>query len=179
MVVISVVGFGIFRGLQIRRSRNIEGVRRRDTMNIELDSLNSPSRDHSVISELDRMTSRPETRENIEDDHVIQNFQEIELDSSHTTDHANVEIGCEIGCIPGIDMIMMSIQKYMKNTMISLLILTFLLPWYLLLLYAFITNSGCENPTIEFIAELSEYDWFILTILLPLLIKLKLDRLSE
>ena len=85
MVVISVVGFGIFRGLQIRRSRNIEGVRRRDTMNnsliherlftvqsviadldhgtpiqkieedlviqdIELDSLNSPSRDHSVIS---------------------------------------------------------------------------------------------------------------------------------
>ena len=49
------------------------------------------------------MTSRPETRENIEDDLVIQNFQDIELVSSHTTDHANVEIGCEIGCIPGID----------------------------------------------------------------------------
>ena len=76
-------------------------------------------------------------------------------------------------------MIMKTIHKYLKNTMISLLILTSLLPWYSTGLYGLITNSGCEDPTIKTMAEMSEYGYYMLTIFLPVLIKLKLDRLSE
>ena len=63
--------------------------------------------------------------------------------------------------------------------MISLLILTSLLPWYATSLYGFITDSGCEDPTIKTMAEMSQCGWYMLTICLPLLIKFKLDRLSE
>ena len=74
---------------------------------------------------------------------------------------------------------MKKIQKYMKNTVISLLILTSLLPWYSTSFYGFITNSGCEDTTIKVMAEISELGWQMLTIVLPFLIKLKLNRLSQ
>ena len=83
------------------------------------------------------------------------------------------------GCVPGMNMILKTIQKYMKNTMISLLILTTTLPMNSVFLYGFITNSGCENHTIKAITEICETCWFLLNILLPFLIKLKLDRLSQ
>ena len=66
----------------------------------------------------------------------------------------------------------------MKNSIISFLILTTQLPWFSTALYGFITSSGCEDPTIKEMAGLGDYGWYLLTILMPLLIKLKLDRLS-
>ena len=83
------------------------------------------------------------------------------------------------GCVAGMNMILKTIQKYMKNTMISLLILSTTLPLKSASVYGFITNSGCENHTIKAIIEISELGWYLLNILLPLLIKLKLDRLSS
>ena len=128
-----------------------------------------------VISELDHETPR----QIIEDDLVIQNIEN--RDSNIDMDNAtNGEMGCVPHVpLPGIDMIMKTIQKYLKNTMISLLILTSLLPSYSTGLYGFITNSGCEDPTIKTMAEMSEYGWYLLTVFLPVLIKLKLDRLNE
>ena len=84
-----------------------------------------------------------------------------------------------IGCVPGMNMILKTIKKYMKNTMISLLILTTAIPLKLTLVYGFITNSGCENHTVKAMIEMSECGWYLFNTLLPLLIKLKLDRLSE
>ena len=66
----------------------------------------------------------------------------------------------------------------MKNTLISLIILTSQLPLCLLVWYWFFTDSGCEIPAIRAMAEVAEYFWYLFTILTPLLIKLKLDRLS-
>ena len=85
------------------------------------------------------------------------------------------------GCVPGMNMniILETIQKYMKNTMISLLILTTTLPLNLVSVYGFITNIGCENHTIKAIVEISEFGLYLWFFVLPLLIKLKLDRLSE
>ena len=85
-----------------------------------------------------------------------------------------------VGCVPvPVNMIVKTIQKYLKNTLLSLLIMTSQLPWYSTAMYALLTNSGCEDPTIKIMLEISEYGLLILNILLPYLIKLKLDRLSE
>ena len=69
--------------------------------------------------------------------------------------------------------------KYLKNTLMSLLILSFHLPWYSTFLYGFITNSGCEDPTFWWMMEIIQYLNAVFDIFLPLLIKLKLDRLSQ
>ena len=240
VIVISVMGFGVFRGLTIRRTRNNE----EHTDDLRLKELRT-ERLFTVQAELN--PERP--RGIVEEDLVI---QDIELDSIEVSpaDHVNMSetetqqnpIGCDtpsqgrlftrqaaiydlnqetprqmgtspsmehvmideisllqdtnfenisnsntmsevqqdpIGCAPGIYMIMKTIQKYMKNTMISLIILTCSLPWYSTLMWGIITNSGCENTSIKFMVEMSEYGWYILTILLPLFIKLKLDRLSQ
>ena len=106
-------------------------------------------------------------------DNMIMNGTEIQQNSKP---EAQQDL---IGCAPGIDIIMKTIQKYMKNSMISLLVLTSLLPWYSTLIYGFISNSGCEDPNIKFMVEMSEYSLYMATIFSPLLIKLKLDRLSE
>ena len=97
----------------------------------------------------------------IEDDLVIQNIENgdynIDMDPSVVMDNAMIgEMGC-VPHLPGIDIIMKTIHKYLKNTMISLLILTSLLPSYLTGLYGFITNSGCEDPNIKVMAEISDY----------------------
>lgn len=72
-----------------------------------------------------------------------------------------------------------TLNKYFKNTLMSLLILTSQLPWYSTAMYGFITNSGCENPTFRLMSEISEYSIIMFNIILPVLIKLKLDRLSK
>ena len=106
-------------------------------------------------------------------------IQEQETNSENSENHQN-----QIGCVPlpsasGIHMILKTIQKYLKNTVISLLIVTSLLPPDLLFIYGFLTNSGCEDPTIRDWAEISEYCYYMLHICLPFLIKLRLARLSE
>ena len=84
----------------------------------------------------------------------------------------------EIPCLPGIAIIQ-TLNKYLKNALISLLILTSELPWYLMGLYAFISNSGCENADFRIMAEISFLYQCISYLFLPILIKKKLDRLSE
>ena len=81
-------------------------------------------------------------------------------------------------CLPGIS-IMGTINKYFKNALISLLILSCELPWYVSNLYSFFTNSGCENPTLRFMSTFSFYYMWFSYLVLPFLIKIKLDRLSE
>ena len=199
VIVLSVMGFGVFRGLQIRRTSDNE--ENTDNLNLEEPRTERLFSVQAMLSELNQ--ERP--REIVEEDLVI---QDIELDSMEVSDqnqeaprqmsaphsisqlqetfenNQNLNTMSEvqqdpIGCAPVIDVIMKTIQKHMKNTIISLFILTCSLPWYLALLYGIITNSGCENTNIKFMVEIGEYGWCILTIFLPLFIKLKLDRLSQ
>ena len=81
-------------------------------------------------------------------------------------------------CLPGIS-IMKTINKYFKNALISLLILACEFPWYVSNLYGFLTDSGCENSTLRSMSTLSFYYMWIFYLVLPFLIKIKLDRLSE
>ena len=85
----------------------------------------------------------------------------------------------QIQCFPGMDMMIQTLNKYFKNTLMSLLILSSELPVNLTIMYGLITNSGCENPTFMLMSEISHYSVFIFDISLPFLIKLKLDRLSQ
>ena len=228
VIVLSVMVFGVFRGLQMRRTNDNEElpddlsleehkheteVSSRDTLSgtpsqerlftvqamiaelhqetprgiveedlmiqdIELNSLKiSPFTDTMNISETKIPQNQETTRQRMESspskDHVMM------IDQNMNSNTLSEVQQVPFGCATGINLIMKTIQKYMKNTMINLLILTCLLPWYSTELYGFITNSGCENPTIKSMTEMSEYGWYIVTILLPILIKLKLDRLSE
>ena len=203
VIVLSVIGFAVFRGLQIRRTNDAEEL----PHDLSLEELNNdtPSQERlftiqAMICELNQVTPR-----GIIDEDIV--IQDIELDRP-STDHMNItprqsmetipsmnhmiinenntdsnaleEVQQDpIECIPGINLIMKTLQKYMKNTMMSLLAMTFLIPWSSLFIFGFISNSGCEDPTIRFIAEISDYGVYIITIFLPLVIKLKLDRLSE
>ena len=84
----------------------------------------------------------------------------------------------EIPCLPGIAIIQ-TLNKYLKNCLISLLFLTSEFPWCLTGVYAFISNSGCENTDFKIMAEISFLFQCISYLFLPILIKKKLDRLSK
>ena len=208
VIVISVMGFGVFRGLQIRRKRDNEeqmdylslGELRTERLftiqamlselnqerprgfveedlviqDIELDSVEVSPKVH-VNQETTRQRGTSSSMDNVMIDEISQ-LQETNFENISNTTEIQQN---PIGCAPGIDMMMKTIQKYMKNTVISLVILTCLLPWYSAVLYGLITNSGCENTTVKIMEEISEYGWYILTISLPSFIKLKLDRLSQ
>ena len=96
-----------------------------------------------------------------------------ELENNSTENPMNIG-----QCLPGI-CIMQTINKYLKNTLISLLILQGEFSWYVSNLYGFFTDSGCENPTLRIMSTFSFYNTWIFYLLLPFLIKIKLDRLSE
>ena len=138
--------------------------------------------------------------ENLEDDIVV---EDIELVRIETPQHSSeqVSIGMMIGeisqlqntesnwndrtenqqsqCLPGMGVMMQILNKYFKNTLLSLLILTSELPWYVTVMYGFITNSGCENPTFMLMSEISFFGIIVFNFCSPFLIKLKLDRLSQ
>ena len=196
LVVLTVMVFALFRAHQIRRKRDTEEP------NHEIgtsDRNDTPSNGRlftiqSMIFEINQET----TRDNVEDDLIVQDINPINVETSPSFPSNQVMINLEetslendmnemtenqqyqVGCVPvPVNMIMKTIQKYLKNTLLSLLIMTSQLPWYSTAMYAFITNSGCENTTIQKMLEISEYGLLVLNILLPYLIKLKLDRLSE
>ena len=118
--------------------------------------------------------------ENVED--VIQTPHSMDQLSIHRmiqTMENNTEYQQnETPCLPGIAIIQ-TLNKYLKNGLISLLILTSEFPWYLTGVYAFISNSGCENTDFKITAEISFLDQCISYLFLTILIKKKLDRLSE
>ena len=183
LVVLAVMVFALFRAHQIRRKRDT------DEPENEIDRRyrnDIPSHGRlftiqAMISELNQET----TRENITDDLIVQDINHFNVETSPSSDQVMIKERTSLednmaGCVPApVNMIMKTIQKYLKNTLLSLLIMTSQLPWYSTAIYAFITNSGCENPTTKIMLEISEYGLLILNILLPYLIKLKLDRLSE
>ena len=85
----------------------------------------------------------------------------------------------ECQCFSGMGVIIQTLNKYFKNTLMSLLILLSELPLYVTAMYGFITNSGCEDPTFMLMSEISYYSIIVVDICLPVMIKLKLDRLSQ
>ena len=104
--------------------------------------------------------------------HTVGQGNELNLENRMTENQQN-----DIQWLLGTGL-MKTLNKYLKNALISLLILTSLIPVNLPTLYAFLTNSECENPTLTALKEFSYFVWFCLYTLLPILIKLKLDRLS-
>ena len=144
-----------------------------------------------AVSKFDRRTEENQVNTvNVEDDIVIE-----DIDTAASSDQ--VSIGVMIHetnlentltenqlrtCLPGsgIGLMVQTLNKYFKNTLMSLLILSYLLPWNLTFLYRSITKSGCENPTYNIMIQIGEcYYIFMCCIFLPFLIKLKLDRLSN
>lgn len=109
---------------------------------------------------------------------MIQEMNQLnELNSVNTRNHIAGVLENN-WCLPAGTCISQTVNKYLKNSLISLLILTCELPWYLTNLYGFISNSGCENPALKILSEVSVYLSYSY-ILLPYLIKIKLDRLSH
>ena len=171
-----------------------------DQDNIEQHVLNRVSEGHDETPE----NAEDETPENLEDetpdethenvvdvavnDDIIEAASPMEqLSISKMINELNLENGRNniteyLGdvClpIPG-KCIIQTLNKYLKNALISLLILTSELPWYLTAMYGLITSSGCENSTLRLMSEFAFSCWYGFHLFLPFLIKIKLERLSE
>ena len=136
--------------------------------------------------------------ENVEDDIVVEDIELVSIETPTQNSSDEVSFGVmiheigeskieeifndkienkEIQCFPGVGLMMQTLNKYLKNTLMSLLILSFQLPWYSTAIYGFITNSGCDDPT--WMVEICQYFIVVFDFFLPLLIKLKLERLSK
>ena len=208
VIVLVVLVFAVFRSLKItRRTIDIEeyfgedgtgNERRRDT----------PSQDRlftvqATISELNReMDENPETpSQNMENDIVVEDigFNSV-LDDQRVDNNLTSTDQLSIGmlyqendqgnantrnnmtgqhttpCLPGINVIA-SINKYLKNALLSLLFLIAQLPWSVTALIGFITNAECENFRV--VSEFCFFSFISSLTCLPILIKIKLDRLSE
>ena len=204
VIVFMVMGFTIFRSHQFKKKRHMNCNQNRGEMNKtegrKEDALNiEPSQGQGRTFNTQEAASKfhrrslenPKTPSaNVEDDIVI---EDIETPSSSPS---SVSIGVMIHeitnlentltenqqstCLPGIGFMMQTLNKYFRNTLMSLLMLSYLLPWNLTALYGKITNSDCENSTYRFMIEMDVYYYILMfNILLPFLIKLKLDRLSN
>ena len=155
-----------------------------------------------AISELHKESEEDQVNHagNVEDDIVFEDIELVRIETPpqifsdqvsievmiHEISEANIDNiwndqteSEQIQCFPGLDMMIQTLNKYFKNTLMSLLILSSELPVNLTIMYGLITNSGCENPTFMLMSEISYYSVFIFDISLPFLIKLKLDRLSQ
>ena len=129
------------------------------------DKLSIIERIQDSAHELNELKNYSISTKTIKKEKVPQNYS--------TEDRMN-----NVQCLPGISIIQ-TIHKYSKNAIISLLILSCELPWYVSNLYGFFTDSGCENPTLRSMSTFSFYYMWIFYLVLPFLIKIKLDRLSE
>ena len=198
LIIFAVLGFTLFRSHQIEKKKNIERPE-----NVGVEGSGKLFTIQRAFSELHKgLEENQETHEgNLEDDIVV---EDVELVTTETPQNSSdqVSIGVmisEISQLPNtnlentwndqidnqqipcieIGLIIQTLNKYFKNTLMSVLILSSELPWYLTSMYGFITISGCENPTFMLMSEISYYSFIVFDICLPLLIKLKLDRLSQ
>ena len=157
------------RTLSVEDNLIVEDI---ELANIERPVLNREEEEHDT----------PDTPSgNVEEDQVVEtpSLDQLSIDRMiQEVGQLNIVNQNDIQCLPGIGVIQ-TINKYMKNALISMLILISHLPWNLTALYGFKTNSGCENPTFRVMAELSFSFYCCVFLCLPLLIKIKLDRLSE
>ena len=69
-------------------------------------------------------------------------------------------------------------QRFFKNTVISFLMLSCMGPYYMLFLYGFVYNLGCENDIISTLADYISLISFLFLFVLPILVQKKLNRLS-
>ena len=123
------------------------------------------------IEDIESTSSSVDANFTLKKVHTVCQGNELNLENRMTENQQN-----DIQWLPGI---MKTLNKYLKNALISLLIVTSLIPLNLPTLYAFLTNSGCENSTLTALTEFSYFVWFSLYTLFPILIKFKLDRLSQ
>ena len=70
------------------------------------------------------------------------------------------------------------IQRFFKNTVISFLMLSCMGPYYMLFLYGFVYNLGCENDIFSEIADYISLISCLFLFVLPILVQKKLNRLS-
>ena len=206
VVTFAVLGIAVFRSYHIRKKMDVEcpenfgfeeaeaGERRRNASQGELFTV------QRTMSDLRELDENQETHAgNVEDDIVVEDIELVRIETPTENSSEQVSLGVmihEIGetniedifndptenqqiqCLPGAGLMMQTLNKYFKNTLLSLLILLAQLPWYSTALYGFITNSGCEDPTFRLMMEICQYFTAVFDIFLPFLIKFKLDRLS-
>ena len=185
VIVLGVFGYALFRSQQIRKTRAIEehfgfeGAGHR----IGGRENGTPSQDglfaiHDAISEINRdlKENGATPLRNVEEEedifvedtelatlsssamlHTICQNNGFNLENSMTENQQN-----DVHCLPGTGIIMQTLSNYLKNALISLLIMTSLLFLNLPTLYAFLTHSECENPTLMAITELTNCVWFCL-----------------
>ena len=70
------------------------------------------------------------------------------------------------------------IQRFFKHTVISFLMLSCMGPYYMLFLYGFVYNLGCENDIFSEIADYISLISCLFLFVLPILVQKKLNRLS-
>ena len=193
VIVFTVMGFTVFRSHQFKTKRHInchqnrgkmKRTERRNEDHLNIEPAQGQGRLFTIqeaISNFERQSEENQETPsvNVEDDIVIEDIET--LATSDQVSNGNTLTENQINtCLPGIDLMIQTLNKYFKNTLMSLLILSYLLPWNLTLLYGRITDSGCENPTFRLMIEINVYYYLLLfNIFLPFLIKLKLDRLSN
>ena len=198
MIVIAVLGITVFRSTQYNKV-GFSSNRRKSKDVLHDKPSQGLSKIHIQEGELNRGSEENQETpsENLEADIVIGDIELVNIEAPPPSDQVSFgemihEISSfentrkemtenqPIPCLPGVGLMIQTLNKYLKNTLMSLLILSSQLPWYLTVLYGIITNSGCENPTFRFMSEIGEYYYVLMfSILLPFLIKLKLDRLSS
>ena len=152
-----------------------------------------------IIEELDE--NQEAHSRNIEDDIVVEDIEQIRIETPQiSSEEVSIsDVIHQIGhsrnnfvniwkdrtenhqtpCLPGISTMVQTLNKYLKNSLISLLIILFYGPHYVTAMYGFVTNSGCENSTLRLMSEICQYCIVVFDFGLPLLIKFKLDRLSQ
>ena len=197
-VIFAVLGFAIFRSYHLRKKREAErpgnscveeaeaGEIRRNASQGELFTV------QRTMSELGReLEENQDTHsENVEDDEVVEDIELVNSSDqvsfgvmireiSKTNNRNDKTENEQNQCLPGVVPMIQTLNKYLKNTLMSLLILSYHLPWYSTALYGLITNSGCEDSTFGMMVEMSQYFFAVFDFCLPFLIKLKLDRLSK
>ena len=193
VVVFAVMGFTVFRSHQFKTKRHInchqnrgkmKRTERRNEDHLNIEPAQGQGRLFTIqeaISNFERQSEENQETPsvNVEDDIVIEDIET--LATSDQVSNGNTLTENQLNtCLPGIDLMIQTLNKYFKNTLMSLLILSYLLPWNLTLLYGRITDSGCENPTFRLMIQINVYYYLLLfNIFLPFLIKLKLDRLSN
>ena len=193
VVVFAVMGFTVFRSHQFKKKRQISCHQNRGKMKKTAwrneDDLNNESAQgqgrlftiQEAVSNFERKSEEnSETPSvNVEDDIVIEDIET--LPSLDQVSNGNTLTKNQLNtCLPGIDLMTQTLNKYFKNSLMSLLLLSYLLPWNLTMLYGRITDTGCENPTFRLMIEINGYYYLLMfNIFLPFLIKLKLDRLSN
>ena len=207
-LIFTVLGFTIFRSYHIRKKRHDEidynfvfeeseagesgdaskgklftVQRTMSELNRELEEnqeTHSRNMEDDIVVEDIELAREKETPPQISPDQVSFGMMIHEINETHIENIWNDQPENEqIQCVPVVGLMIQTLNKYLKNTLMSLLILSSTLPWYSTVIYGFITNSGCEDPTFLWMVEISYYCIIVFDFFFPILIKHKLDRLSK